>query len=215
MTTAVCKGGRRVAVEFIGRQQATDADNGRQMAYNFHAQAGTVFRVRQGSVEEDESCFLTSDSILVGATPLALGLRRDSVFCSAKNQGRLRALRNRAVVQCWALCEVGGDYGVGLVEFARQDTNALASLVLVGREVAVFADFPAHYRGVGEDLWSLDDEGKMSPEGFEILFALRSSKTYILGVSWASTEGQELLLLEAQGQSFAACASGYRYTMPR
>jgi len=216
MTTAVCKGGRRVAVEFIGRQKATAADNGRQMAYNFNAQAGTVFRVRQGRVEPDESCFLTSDSTLVAAVPQTIGPPRESVFCSGNNRRHFGALRNRAVVQCWALSAIGSKHDVGLIEFARQGPDALASLVLIGPEATFFEDFPAHSRGVGEDLWRVDDHGEMSPDGFEILFALRSEKSYILGVSWGSTEGETLLLLVAEGgQRFTQCGSGYRYEAPQ
>lgn len=216
MTTAVCKGGRRVAVEFIGRRQATAADNGRQMAYNFRAQAGTVFRVRGRAVEADETCFLTSDSMIVGAVPESVGPVSDSLFCSVKNRGRLAALRNRAVVRCWALRDVGEEHEVGLVEFARRGPDALASLVVIGPGGAVFEDFPAKAQKGTEDLWRVDDQGEMSPDGFEVLFALRSQKSYILGVSWGGTEGESLLLLVGQrGERFTQCAGGYRYTAPR
>jgi hypothetical protein len=127
----------------------------------------------------------------------------------------LARLRNRAVVHCWALSDMGADQEVGLVEFARHGPDALASLVLVGPGVAVFEDFPAQSRGDGEDLWRVDDEGQMSADGFEVLFALRTPKTYFLAVSWASTEGASLVLLTwSGGQQFIQCAGGYRYAAP-
>jgi len=215
ITTVVCKGGRQLRVEFIGRQQQTDP-SWRQSAYYFYQQAGTLFRVREGRTEPDETCFLASDSLLAGATPQRLGPAKHSVFASAKQRARFAELRKRAVIHSWPLIGIGADGEIGLIEFARQGPEALASLVLVGRGVVVFNDFPAHSRGDREDLWRVDDQGEISPDGFEVLFALKSPDTYVLGISWGSSEGEVLLLLVTRGgQRFTECATGYRYTAPR
>src|SRR5215510_716611 len=55
MTRVLCKAGRQLPVEFVGLQKGTAADNGRQSAHNFHAQAGALFRVLEGKTDPDES----------------------------------------------------------------------------------------------------------------------------------------------------------------
>jgi hypothetical protein len=76
-----------------------------------------------------------------------------------------------------------------VVEFARQDKDALASVVLIDRDRMIFADYPAVFRGEGQDLWRVDDVGVLSPKGFEVVFLLQRGTFYALGVNWHGDRG--------------------------
>lgn len=215
MTKVVCPGGRVLRVRYLRQQNGRDGGSGRQISSEFENEAGAVFRVVGATVDEYATYLLAVDSLLVGASVEPLS-RVDSVSaCSAADQERLGVLRGRPVVHCWPLARVGVNLQVLLLEFERRGKDALASLLLLGPGIAAFEDYPAEYRGEGEDLWRVDDLGEMSPEGFKILFALRTAHTQVLGVSWASTESLSLsLLVSRDGRHFEELVQGNRYVAP-
>ena len=119
------------------------------------------------------------------------------------------------MVHCYPIGLVDGRVHVVLVEFERRGTNALASLVLVDGRRAIFADYEAEYRGPGSDLWRVDDEGRLSPEGFQLVTALRRGTEWMLAVSWAGTEGVSLSLLVAnRADRFTTVLREYWYQVP-
>jgi hypothetical protein len=216
MTKVVCPGGRVLRIRYLRQQQANAADNGRQISSNFGNQAGAVFRVLDGRIDEYATCLLVVDSLLAGATIERLGPADSTRGCGAADRRRLGELHGRPVVRCWPLARVGEDEEVVLLEFARRGQDALASLALVGPDLAAFEDYPATYRGEGEDLWRVDDAGQMSPDGFEILFALRTARGHLLGVRWSSTESLSLSLLATRdGPRFEELVQGNHYVAPR
>ena len=119
------------------------------------------------------------------------------------------------MVHCYPIGLVDGRVHVVLVEFERRGTNALASLVLVDGRRAIFDDYEAEYRGPGSDLWRVDDEGQLSPEGFRLVTALRRGTQWMLAVSWAGTEGVSLSFLVAnQADRFTTVLRDYWYQVP-
>lgn len=213
--TALCSGGRRFSVQFERRQAEREGHNGRQTPYNFDKLAGNVFTVLQGKIESGASCFLSSDSLLSSATLLPAELPAGSSECDPDIRRQLASSRSRPVVNCWPLARLPADRRLVLVEFARQDKDALASVVLIDRDRMIFADYPAVFRGEGKDLWRVDDVGVLSPKGFEVVFLLQRGTFYALGVNWHGTEGASLAVFVSDGDNrFTRVIEDYWYRAP-
>jgi hypothetical protein len=213
LKTALCDGGRRFAVQFARRQLARAGNNGRQTPSNFDNLAGSVFTVLTGRVEPDARCFLASESLLAGSTVLVIATPEGAGVCP--EPGRFATLRDRPVIHCWPVARMASERQVVLLEFERRGKDALASLVFVDGARTVFADFPAEFRGAGQDLWRVDDGGVLSPEGFKVVCALQRRGWYALGIAWPGAEGQSLSLWISEGSDrFAKVINDYWYQAP-
>lgn len=213
LRTALCSGGRRFAIQFERRQAERAVGSGRQTPQRFNELAGNVFTVLAGRVDPDAICFLASEPFLAGSTLLSVAAPAGSGACIER--GRFAALRARPVIHCWPIARIAPGKQIALVEFGRLGKDALASLVLVDGERTVFADYPAEFRGEGQDLWRADDGGALSPEGFEIVCALQRGEWYALGIAWGGAEGRSLSLWVSQGsERFTEVITDYWYQAP-
>ena len=77
---------------------------------------------------------------------------------------------------------------IAAVEWARQDTDALASIIINfdGRAMAI--DLPAKFTREGEDLWRVDDEGKFGADGITIPFLIRRGGVFTIPMRWNGAE---------------------------
>lgn len=213
--TALCNGGGRFPVRFERRQVETKGHNGRQAPYNFDKLAGDVFTVLQGKIEESASCFLAGDSLLSSATALPTELPADPGECGPDVRLRLASSRSRPVVNCWNIARLPADRRLVLVEFARRDKDALASVALIVRDRIIFADYPAVFRGEGESLWRVDDGAVLSAKDFQVVFLLQRGTSYALGVNWLGAEGGSLAVFVSNGDNrFTRVIADYWYRMP-
>lgn len=188
LRTALCSGGRRVAVQF-DRRQVESASDGRRTARNFDKLAGSVYTVLGNTVDPAAACFLPSEAFAT--------------------------LRDRAVVHCWPLVRLTPEKQVALLEFERRGKDALASLVFVDGSRTMFADVPAEFRGPREDLWRVDDGGVLTPEGLQIVCALQRGGWYALGTVWQGAEGRVLSLWISEGsERFTKVINDYWYQAP-
>ena len=193
---ALCSDGRRVPVRF-DRWQAERDNNGRQEPSNFDKLPGIVFTVMQGRIgggqgAEAVSCFVAPTTLLSSATLLPVQPLTGSRECGPDVGSRLASSRNRPVVRCWRIAGLPTGRSLVLAQFARQGTDALASMVLLDHDRTIFADYPAKYEKEGQDLWRADDGGVMTPDGFQVVFLLQRGNSYVLGLSWAGSEGHSL-----------------------
>ena len=213
LKTALCSGGRRVPVQFARRQIAGTNTNGRQTSTNFDKLAGSVFTVVGNPVVPDAFCFLASDSLLAGSTILSFTAPDSPGAC--RQPDRFAKLRDRPVVHCWLIARLSLEREVVLVEFERRGKDALASLVLVDGARVLFADYPAEFRGAGQDLWRVDDGGVLSPSGLRVVCALQRGGVYGLGTAWAGAEGQLLSFwISAGADRFTKVINDYWYQAP-
>lgn len=213
LTTAVCRGGRRLPVEFVRRQEGTGVGDGRDWARSFSTLEGTVFRILEGRLEPNENCLLATDSLLTHARFVRVTKPRDAHCCDRASRKRFAKLRSRPVFHCWPIARVGSDE-VALVEFERRGRDALASLVLVGPWHAILEDFPSDNGGDPDGVWRASDAGDLSPEGFDVLFAWKSPRGWVMCVSWGAEEGEDLMLLVSRdGRYFTEMVENYRYLM--
>jgi hypothetical protein len=213
LTAALCSGGRRVSIQFDHRQTQRDSGSGRQTPERFDELAGNVFTVIAGKVDRDATCFLASEPLLAGSTLLRTAAPVGSGACLQR--GRFAALRGRPVNHCWPISRMEPGKQIALLEFDRRGKDALASLVLVDGGRTMFADYPAEFRGEGQDLWRADDGGVLSEEGFEIVCALQRGDWYALGIAWGGAEGRSLSLWISQGTDrFTKVINDYWYQAP-
>jgi hypothetical protein len=213
LKAALCSGGRRVAVQFE-RRQVEGANDGRQTWHNFDTLAGNAYTVLGNTVDPDAPCFLASEAWLAGSAVLSIAEPEGSEACL--HPDRFAALRDRPVVHCWPLARLGPEKQVALLEFERRGKAALASVVFVDGARTVFADFPAEFRGMGQDLWRVDDGGVLSPDAVKIVCALQRGGGYALGIAWAGAEGRLLSLWISEGsERFTKVINDYWYQAPR
>jgi hypothetical protein len=211
LQVALCGGGRRAAVQFDRRQAERDND-GRQTGRNFDKLAGSVYTVLGNPLDPDAACFLPSEALLAGSTILGIAAAGGSGACLQRQ--RFATLRARAVVHCWPVARLA-DKQVALVEFERRGKDALASLVVVDGSRTMFADFPAEFRGAGQDLWRADDAGVLTPEGLQIVCALQRGNFYALGTAWEGAEGRLLSLWISEGsERLTKVLDDYWYQAP-
>jgi hypothetical protein len=207
--------GRRFSVQFERRQAAQEGNNGRQWSGNFDKLAGNLYAVSQGKIDESASCFLASDALLSGATMVPAGTPRTRSECDADVRVRLAASRSRRVVNCRTIARLPADRSLILAEFAREDKNALASVVLIDRERMIFADYHAMYRGEGEDLFRIGDGGVLEVDDFRVVFLLQRGSFYALGVAGAGEEGLNLSVFVSNGDDhFDKVIADYWYREP-
>jgi hypothetical protein len=213
--TALCAGNRRFAVRFERRQAVGKADDGRQASRNFVNLPGSVFTIRQGTLDDGATCFLAGDALLEKATVLAAAALPKPAECSAEVRQRLTAERHRDVVSCRELAAFPANRRLLVAEFVRRDKDALASVVLLDASRAVFADYAAEYRSPGEDLWRADDGGQFDPAAFRLVFLVQRGATYTLGIDWQGPEGSSLAVFVSDGATrFAQAIGDYWYRAP-
>lgn len=216
---ALCSDGSRVPVRFE-RRQVERPNNGRQGPSNFDKLAGNVFRVLQGQIgggqdTDTVSCFVASASLLSSATLLPIQPLTESKECGQEVRPRLASSRNRPVVRCWRIADLPTGRSLVLAQFARQGTDALASMVLLDRDRTIFEDYPAKYEKEGQDLWRVDDGGVMTPDGFEVVFLLQRGDSYVLALGWAGSEGQSLTVAVSNDATrFTKVIVDYWYRAP-
>ena len=213
LKAALCSGGRRFAVQFERRQVEREGHNGRQTPHNVDNLAGSLFTILGGKVDPDAICFLASAPLLTGTTLRTVAAPVGSGACL--QGGRFAMLRDRPVIHCWPIARITPAKQVALLEFERRGKDALASVVFVDGTRTLFADYPAEFRGAGQDLWRADDGGVLSPDGFKIVCAVQRGDWYALGVAWAGAEGQSLSLWISEGSArFTEIINDYWYQAP-
>ena len=213
--TALCDGGRRSAVEFSHHQPTREGNNGRQWAGNFDQLSGDVFNVRSAVAVTGGVCFLVGDAFLSAAATLAVESQPGPIECDASMSARAGASRGRDVAHCWQVSRLPGERSLLLVQFARQGTDALGSLVLADRTRMIFADWPAKDDGAGKDVWRVGDGGRLDPSDFTVPFLLQQGDSYSLAVEWAREEGVSLSLFVSNGEDrFTKVVADYWYRAP-
>lgn len=197
LRTAICTGDRRVAVRFDRGQAESTNSNHRQAPHNFAHTAGATFRIVDGKVDPDATCFLAVDSFIAGTTPVPLRRAAEQNRCSRDLYPHFESAKSRPVVGCWPIAESPSGARVVLIEFARRLRYALASLAVIDQSRRMYVDYPADFTGPGADLWRADDGGEIHPDGFEIVFLMKRGSSYLMAISWSAAEGVSLSLLTA------------------
>ena len=177
-------------------ERRQEGEEPRQTARNFDRLAGHVYRV-QGKVAGGTTCFLATDEL----APLTT----EGADCK-----QVAPARQRPVARCWAL---SGSPAL-LVQFAHQGRAALASVVVRDGARLLFADFPAEFKGEGEDIWRVDDGGVLDPQYMRVVFLVRRGSSIVLGLDWAGTEGNNLTVFVSDGSGFHRVIEDYWYRAP-
>ncbi len=158
-----------------------------------------MFRVVGGKVNADATCVVTDESFLAGATLVPLKRPSQNARCSTAMYPQFQADKGRPVVGCWPIGASAAGNQVAVIEFSRHLTQALASLVVIDGERRAYIDYPATFKGPGDDLWRVDDGGNIHAEGFEVIFLLKRGTAYVIAIDWSGAEGSALSLHVADG----------------
>jgi len=215
LRTAICAG-RSLSIRFVRRQTVTGARADRESPREFDRLAGTVFQVLGRGVHPEDTCFVAADSLLEDAELLPVRALLRPSACTRTERRRFVAVRDRSIRACWSVAAVRPLGVIGVVEYVRVGRDALASLIVVTNERAIVIDFPATYRGEGEEMWRAGDGGELSPEGFSVPFIIRRGGTSFVAVDWGAEEGNSLSLYASEpGAPARQAISDYWYRGPR
>jgi hypothetical protein len=212
---AVCSRNQQFAVQFERVQSEGRNNTGRQTPRNFADTAGAVFRLVAGTISAESTCVLADDAFLTGATLMPFTRQPGNARCSKTDYPLIQADKNRAVVGCWPIAVSASGIRVAIIEFSRLLTHALATLVVIDGDRRMYVDYPAEFKGPGDDLWRADDGGEIHADGFEVVFLLKRGTTYLLAVDWAGAEGDALSVHVAEsGNQFKEVVSDSWYRSP-
>ena len=185
LRSAICSGVIS-SIAFARHQKGTGAD--RDWPEQFAGLTGSVYRVVNGGANASDACLLAPGSLLAGAQMVRTRHSNQYSACSAAGQRRIQALRQRPVQTCWSLGSVQPNGSIAAVEWARQDADALASIIIDvdGRAIAI--DLAAKFVRAGEDLWRVDDGGKFGADGITIPFLIRRGGVFTIPMRWNGAE---------------------------
>lgn len=215
LRTAIC-GGQVISVRFVRRQTISGESTDRLFPEQFDHLAGTIFQVVGRSVAPARTCFVAADSLLSNAELYPMRAFSRPTTCGTTERHRVATLRERRIRACWSIASMQRHGLVSIVEYVRVGTEGLASLIVVTNERAIAIDFPAKYRGEGEEMWRAGDGGEFSPDGFNVPFVVRRGRSYFIALDWAGEEGNSLQLYTSDpGSPVRQAISDYWYRAPR
>ena len=191
LRSAICSGDVK-PIESVRLQSGTGAD--RDHPDQFASLAGPVFRVINGGANARDACLLAPESLLAGAQVIRTQPSSSHSSCAETDLRRIQSLRERRVQACWTLGTLLPRGSIAAIEWARQEADALASIIVDvdGRAMAV--DLPAKFTRDGGDLWRADDGGKFGADGITIPFLIRRGGVFTIPMRWDGAEGVSLSL---------------------
>lgn len=210
LTKATCDG-RVVDVSFIAQQPRGPKDSGRHTSDNFDQVPGTLYQVKGATIAHDASCLLGTASFFAVRAPVAVA--RGQTRCDDGTSALVARLGKRAVESCLQV----GTFPRGrlaLVTYARRSNELLIGLVLSTDKVAAVRRFPATFEEGAPSCWRADDGCTFNPADYHIPFVLTGAAGPMLFALWDGPEGQNIELLQPDGEDLEAAATGYRYWAP-
>jgi hypothetical protein len=191
LRSAICSGDVK-PIAFARLQKGTGAD--RHQPEQFASLTGSVFRVVNGGANASDACVLAPESLLAGAGVVRTLNSGKLSPCIAEDLRRIQRLRERRIQACWTLGTVQPRGSIAAVEWARQDADALAGIIIELDGRAMVIDLPAKFTRAGEDLWRVDDGGKFSADGIMIPFLIRRGGVFTIPMRWDGAESVSLSL---------------------
>lgn len=210
VTLAVGEYGNILTVEYAGFQEGSRADTGRMTPDNFENIGGHLYTVTEGTAAPGETYYMLDPNTFPQELlmPVAKG---DHSAAKEALVTTLAEQTGRSVQDSWLLGTIGGDSQVYLVLFAPQGEDLLASIAVQTPEGVLRRDYPASRNS--SSAWRVDDNGTMTPDLFEILFAAKADDGLLLGMTWLGAEGETTLLLkQSEGSLEELPILFYRYT---
>lgn len=191
--------GSAIELEFVGWQDATAQDSGRQTPDNFDNLAGDVFKAKNGIFTAGKTYFLAKSSVVApDALKTLISLEQDGGIVDETTVKSIEAIKNRKIVESTLLAETAEKGRVCLFVFERIGDDMLASLAYIKDDAVLFKDFPAKYDA--SSTWRVDAGDK--PGIFEVLFMAESDQGLLLGVTWAAFEGENTFVLREENGVF-------------
>ena len=217
LRSAICSGDVK-SIAFARLQKGTGAN--RDNAEQFALLTGSVFRaINGGANAKDDACLLAPEALLAGSQVVRTQSLSawDKPLCSAVDLRRVQSLRERRIQTCWSIGTVQPRGSIVAVEWARQDADALATIIVDvgGRAMAI--ELPAKFTRAEESLWRVDDEGKFGAGGITIPFLIRRDGVFTIPMRWNGAEGAALSLWvsDATGRQTRQVLADYWYRAPR
>lgn len=162
---------------------------------NFDHLPDSLYEIVEGKAEPNETYFLTMAQAMPAAVQLGMTSIREEQTPDALIS-RLESSRKRQIQHIWPLEQIDSQGKLYLIQFEPKGQELLASLVLDSKEGLIVQDYPAELEGYSA--WRVDDGGKVLPEMFSFLWAVRTPEGFVLGVQWMGAEGESVSFLSRE-----------------
>ena len=106
-------------------------------------------------------------------------------------------------------------FGVSSLSTARAEETAAPRAISIHPSLVLISDYPAESNDPSS-VWRVDDDGKLPPEDFHVLFVIEGRSETFMAIGWDGEEGQNINLLRSMGgEAFTGVAGAYRYWLSR
>lgn len=204
--------GDTVRLEQIGYRKESEHSTHRQIASNFQETGGNLFYVESESLTPGQTYLIVSGRYLANHQPLHLALKHYTPLDSTAIE-RISRARARAIRQSWHLASLDTIGEIAIVMFEQNDTNPLASLVVVKKSSLIFEDYVGDASSEGS-VWRVDDGGEFGAKAISIIAAFQSTDGIELARIWAAFEGENTEFLRQSFNRFVPVLDYYRYWVP-
>lgn len=204
-------GGRLVKITYGGIQPPGAKDNAMDISSNFEQRYGAVYKLASGSIPENESVTLMTDTFVSQRNFYSLiGIGTASEDRTIQNL--VEADKKLPLKNFWQLYDVEGGSKIWLAQFEPENGRALASVILEHKGQRWYADFPAQYfKELDLYSWRVDDGGEIDPESFIVGWFAEREEIPELALYWRGVEGASLYWLKGRNGQFLKYNEAFRY----
>ncbi len=208
LTTAYGNYGQTLSVEYVGWQERTDDDDGRETSFNFDNAQGHIYRVVSGQTKANDGYFLTrSDYFCYDNEPKydILKMKPGNADSNeygkvpAKDISKMERRRGRKVTGSGLIAQGENSERLEIFQFETIDGEMLYSLVFMDDKDVYIEDYYTN------DCWRAEDCGNAIERiKYDLIFVAKSRYSYVgykIGVSsWAPESCAHELLETAHGR---------------
>ncbi len=209
---AIGGGGKFYAIEYDKKQKGNDQDSARVVSDNFDNMEGYLYNILEDKLIADDTYFFCSTK-LISQEGLLATISTGTVVLDKETKMQIEDVKGRGIREGWMIDQYSGGTQVLIVVFEPEGNNLLMSIILKKADEIKSMDYPLI--SDGQSAWRVDDEGKIDPELFSVLFATATKEGLLFAVSWAGAEGENIFfLLEKKDDLTQLPSEIYRYWSP-
>ena len=205
----VISSGKIFKLDFIEKKDENKSGTGRQTAGNFNNSGGYIFKSPYIKLDPDKTYIVADSNYLSQHTRLSIEPVSYTPLTS-NNIERIEEAKGKQIKSSWQIGRTDDGIILALVLFQPEKDTALASLVLMKKDLTVFEDYPGNLKNE-YSVWRADDNGEFNPRSINVIALFLSPDGYEIARTWAGEEGENSAFLIQKGNVFKPVVEYYRY----
>jgi len=213
INSAIGEDGKFYTIEYVKKQDSNDQDSGRVISDNFNNMEGYIFSVNNEMLVPNLTYFLCNSGFISEKNLLA-AVSDEILDLDEETKIQIENIKGRNVQDGWIINEYSNSARIIMVVFEPEGNNFLMSIALKKDDAIKLVDFPATYDGYSS-AWRVDDQGKIYPDAFYIIFTVQTTEGLLTAIGWAGAEGETIFFLLEKADSLESLTSNAsRYWSP-